>query len=193
MNKKKLIKYIFWIIFCLLFTLIFGTMLHEFVGHGLTGIYYGGEIDRVCVLFINYNLSTEKIFIEPCIFGKTWTLIPEENINNDTLSIFTVMGSIPPLIISIIFTLVILFGKFNNFYTRTFIYSLAIQFIDPVYNYVKPYLFGGGSDFQNLLQYNSISPLPLAIFSLILGMLTISAIIYKEYNISKNSKQTKKK
>jgi len=63
---KKLIQTL-WIIFLIIFALILGTFIHEFLGHGLGAKYYGGEISRICILFLNYE---NTFFIEPCVFGK---------------------------------------------------------------------------------------------------------------------------
>jgi len=189
MKKESWIKYTSWIILCLLFALIFGTLTHEFLGHGLTAVYYGGNIERICVLFLNYENSS--FFIEPCIFGRVWTLIPEENINNLSMTIFTIMGSVTPFIISLLSLLIIIFANFRNFYLRTFFYSLSLWVIDPLFNYVRPYIFGGGADFQDIIQYNTLLPLLIGILASFIFLFAIYTIIVREIFTQKISSRKK--
>jgi hypothetical protein len=108
-NLKKTLTILFFIFF---FGAFLGTLVHEFIGHGLTTLIFGGKITHICVLFL--ELNQESIFFNPCInhsgyFGYLgWQF---EEIDALSYGFITIMGPISTFFISIISSFVILFKK----------------------------------------------------------------------------------
>lgn len=192
MKKKKERKFLHYLLlifiwgFALLFFgLILGTITHEVIGHGLTAISFGNPLIAVEILVFRID-STGFSLVPFNGFGTIWW----EDSTQPTihsLVFTTIMASVVPLIISIIFAFLLLFGKQTGLKKILFT-CFAMYFIDPLCNYfIWPYLSGGGGDFRGITNFTGFNLLPFSIIALASSLVISSIIIYSFFGHNKKN------
>ena len=172
----------------LFFGLILGTIAHEVVGHGLTAVAFGNQLNAVKILIFQFD-SDGFSFVPFSGFGQiSWELSAQPTINSQIFTL--IMASIVPLIVSIIFAFLLLLGKQRGLKKILFT-CFAIWFIDPLCNYfIWPYLSGGGGDFREIINQTGFNLLPFTIIALASALIVSSVILYNLF--SKNNPKIKK-
>ncbi len=109
------------------FGLVVGTFWHEFVGHGLTANFYGGEMKKLAVLGVQVFPSVEVAGFDSKkgFFG--W--IQYEGVSEKDRPVVSLMGSVSTFVVSCVALAVFLVFKFSG-YAKTIVFSFAIWFID---------------------------------------------------------------
>jgi len=172
----------------LFFGLILGTITHEVIGHGLTAVAFGNQLNAVKILIFQLD-STGFSFVPFSGFGQiSWELSAQPTIHSQIFTL--IMASITPLIISIIFAFLLILRKQRGL-KKVLFTCFAIWFIDPLCNYfIWPYLSNGGSDFQEIISKTGFNLLPFTIIA-IASTLIISSVICSKF-LSKNNQKIKK-
>lgn len=176
--KHKVPKLITFISLLFLLGLVLGTITHEVIGHGLTAIAFGNRLTAVQILVFRFD--SNGISLVPfsgfgrVFFGDTSKYDP----------FITLGGSLITLVVSIVFTFLLLLKKSKGI--RKFILiCFSLYFIDTIYNYIlKPYIqtfWSIGGDYIVLEDYMGYYFPLLSIFTAVFSWTAISIIFYKSF------------
>jgi len=170
---KKVLKLIFILCF-LFFALFIGTLVHEIIGHGLTAVFLGGGVSKVCVLFLKFDSA--GLEITPCasnnnFFGWINWKFEEYGLN---YKFSVIAGSLSTFIISIFSSFFILFKKRFAGFSKYVLIIFSLFSFDAVYNSLK--FFVGTGDFFNIFKSNSLIIILLPI--ILLGFFVNLTILF---------------
>ena len=174
--KKGIQKYAVIALIVLFFGFFLGTLSHELIGHGLTAVLFGGEVTKVCVIFVEADSGGLSLNYCESAYGSfgysNWNLqvIPLN------YGFVILMGSVLTFVISLIFSFVLLFKKKLKFYSKCIFSVMALYFIDILFFYFYSFV-SSTADFARILEDLDISIVPL--FQVIaLGAFTTMTILF---------------
>jgi hypothetical protein len=192
MKKRMILGAVVSLLLLLVFGNFVGTFVHELGGHGLTAILLGGKVTSICVLFVDVDSS--GLHFVPCIvkYGINFAFgranYDFEHITPLQYGYITMMGSLITLLVSIIFSFVLLYKDVKGY--KKIIFSIfAIYFLDML-NMFASFFAGRHNDFWNILNSLNISLVPLLPIVLF-SVFTTMTILYYKWKDKKISKELK--